>query len=312
MTTKSASKLTGRVPTNGAFGELRRRGEAIARFVRKIEEQLRRLWNRDAEPRVLDEHRACATWIDEDDAGKGCGFDGEARCRGEEAFAITRVERRQTTAATDGSYGSTSKLLGERERVFGSATLQARVTASHENTGDGRFVAAHGCFELVEDARRLRFAHRCFCSGRNRCGRSCTARVKVRARIDEHGSGLIAMVALLATRVTSGARPRGGCMLDVDGHITAPCEVRHAHLAPRRDRFAGLRIGYGTRSTAELGAVDARFERAFVRRDNRQTEHVTSVRALGDECNVSSLISLSLRAKKGTRRRNYELVRPAS
>lgn len=83
---------------------------------------------------------------------------------------------------------------------------------------------------------------------------------EISARIDEHRGWFIAVIALLTTGVTAGACPCGGGMFDIDGYVSTAREIRHAHLAPRRDRFRGFCVGDRTSRAAEFGAVDARFE----------------------------------------------------
>lgn len=284
MTTKSSTELTRGVPAHGFVVQIRDGCETVASFVGEIEEEFWCFGEGDADTRVFVDDGACAPRVDGDDARVGGDFGGELLGCCLETVAIASVERGQTTAATNGAHGSTRKFGGYVKRVFGHAGFEARVAASDEHTRDG-FVLAHAGFEFVVDLVGFSFARGGSSSGRHGCRWSGSAGEEIRAGVDENFCRFVAMVALLAARVTARAGPGSRGVFDIDGYVSASGEVRHAHLAPRRQRFARFRVGYRTSSSAEFGAVDTRFEGTFVRRDNRQTEHVTSVRVPRGGCN---------------------------
>lgn len=284
MTTKSSTKLTRGVPANGFAGEIGDGRETVASFVGEIEQEFGCFGERDAGARVFVDDSAGAAGVDDDDAGVGGDFGGELLGCCLETIAIASVERGQTTAAANGAHGSVGEFGGYVKRIFGHAGFEARVAASDEHTCDG-FVVAHAGFEFVVDLVGFSFACGGSSSGGNGGRWSGSAGEEIRAGVDEHFCRFVAMVALLATRVTTCAGPGSGGVFDIDGYVPASGEVRHAHLAPRRQRFARFDVGHRTSGSAEFGAVDTRFEGTFVRRDNRQTEHVTSVRGPRGGCN---------------------------
>jgi hypothetical protein len=113
--------------------------------------------------------------------------------------------------------------------------------------------------------------------------RGKAAREELGARVVQHRGDLVLVIATLAARKARRAGPGGLCVRRIERHVAARCEIRHRHLAPRRDRLAGLGVRHGACGARQLRAVDALLERRPVRFEKLQAElrHSTSV-VVGD------------------------------
>ena len=88
------------------------------------------------------------------------------------------------------------------------------------------------------------------------------ARLDERApRFEERPGDVVLVVAVLAAAEAAGARPRGRGERRRERDALVRDEVRHAHLAPRRQRLARLGVRDGARAPAQLRAEHAPLER---------------------------------------------------